>query len=199
MESHLWTGSHFLTRGPERKMGPYFLSESQDKDQRNRRRSCKVYLQNTLCEYIQFSIPTSAVIIPHQDSFNTFYLVSLLSLWPFCNPVFTQLREESFKDINPIMSLPLLQIFQCSLKIVSKLIRRASHNLAPNTVSTSIHRLFLSPHPSHFSHTGLPSTPLNLPSIPPGDHSYLVLSFPSDINLNITSHLGGTFLQCFHL
>ena len=63
------------------------------------------------------------------------------------------------KDINPIMSLPLLQIFKCFLKIVSKLIRRASHSLAPNTVSPSIHRLFLSPHPSHFSHTGLPSIP----------------------------------------
>lgn len=159
MGSHLQTDSHFLTRGPERKMGPYFLSESQDKDQRNHRRSCKVYLQNSLCEYIHFSTPPSVVIAPHQDSFNTFYLVSLLPLWPFCNLVFTQLREESFKDINPIMSLPLLQIYQCFLKIVSKLLCRASHNLAPNTVSTSIHRLLLSPHPSHFSHTGLLSTP----------------------------------------
>ena len=159
MESHLQTDSHFLIRGPERKMGPYFLSETQNKDQRNCRKSCKVYLQNTLYEYIHFSTPTSAVIVPNQDSFNTFYLVSLRPLWPFCNSVFTQLQEESFKDINPIMSLPLLQIFQRFLKIVSKLIHRASHNLALNTVSTSIHRLLLSPHPSHFSHTGLLSTP----------------------------------------
>ena len=149
------------------------------------------------------------VIVPPQDSFNTFYLVSLLPLWPFCNLVFTQLREESFKDINPIMSLPLLQIYQCFLKIVSKLLCRASHNLAPNTVSTSIHRLLLSPHPSHFSHTGLLSIPWAYQvrafavsstwNILPGDHSWLVLSFPSDISLNITSHLRGTFLWCLHL
>lgn len=41
-ESHLWTDSHLPTRGSERKTGPYFLSQLQDKGQRNHRMSYKL-------------------------------------------------------------------------------------------------------------------------------------------------------------
>lgn len=92
---------------------------------------------------------------PFQPQLSPFPIrtVSIPSTWsPYFHPGPSATQsshsfEKNLLDINPITSLPLLQIFQCFLKIVSKLIRRASHNLAPNTASTSIHRLFLSPHP----------------------------------------------------
>lgn len=102
------------------------------------------------------------------------------------------------KDINPIMSLPLLQIFKCFLKNSIKTHPQGltqsgpQHCLSLNSQTLPLSTpLSLQPHRTSFY-------PLNLPSIPPADHSYLVLSFPSDISLNITSHLRGTFLQCFH-